>query len=192
MRICSCENTGTSYFGRMDEIIEAVLRFIGRFFAEIFVEGIWRGGRSSVGFIGRIFRKIFKKNVPEKKKTRQRERGDAGEKFAADFLKKQCGMKILCRNFCAGKDEIDLIARDGETLVFVEVKTRSENDLHGAVFAVNARKKTALRRAANAYLRGCTQRPPATRLDVVEVYVRESDGLMRAVHHRAMSWRSRR
>ena len=101
-------------------------------------------------------------------------------------------MKILCRNFCAGKDEIDLVALDGETLVFVEVKTRSENDLRGAVFAVGARKKTALRRAADAYLCGLRERPKATRLDVVEVYVRESDGAMRAVHHRALSWRSRK
>lgn len=145
-----------------------------------------------MSFFERIFQKIFKKNVPAKKKTWRRERGDAGEKFAAIFLKKECGMKILCRNFCAGQDEIDIVATDSETLVFVEVKTRSENDSRGAVFAVNARKRDALRRAADAYLHGLRERPESIRLDVVEVYVRESDGAMRAVLHRALSWRSRR
>lgn len=142
----------------------------------------------------RILEKIIEfclgKRVPvQKKKTARRERGDAGEKFAADFLRKECGMKILCRNFCAGRDEIDIVARERDVLVFVEVKTRSESNRHGAVYAVDSRKRHALSRAANAYLRGLRERPAATRLDVVEVYVSESDGTMRAVHHRALPWR---
>lgn len=120
--------------------------------------------------------------------TVRRERGNAGEKFASDFLRRVCGMKILCRNFYAGRDEIDIVARDGDVLVFVEVKTRSERDRRGAVFAVDARKRKALRRAAGAYLRGLRERPSETRLDVVEVYVRECDGEMNAVHHRALAW----
>lgn len=94
-------------------------------------------------------------------------------------------MKILCRNFTAARDEIDIVARDGEALVFVEVKTRAETDLHGAVYAVDARKRRALRRAAGAYLRGLRERPAVARLDVVEVYVTEN-GAMRCVHHRAL------
>ncbi|MBQ7331914.1 MAG: YraN family protein [Opitutales bacterium] len=173
----------------MDEILGFVLRCVGRFFAEVVAAGIWHAFLAVVDFFERVFRKLFGKNPSKKKKTWRRERGDAGEKFAADFLKKQCGMKILCRNFRAGKDEIDLVARDGETLVFVEVKTRSEHDARGAVFAVDARKKQALRRAADAYLRDLRERPAATRLDVVEVYVCEADGEMRAVHHCGVSWR---
>ena len=176
----------------MEEFIGFVLRCIGRFFAEVVAAGIWHGFLACVDFFERIFRKIFGKHSSKKKKTHRRERGDAGEKFAADFLKKQCGMQILCRNFRAGKDEIDLVARDGKTLVFVEVKTRSENDIRGAVFAVDARKKQALRRAADAYLRALRERPAETRLDVVEVYVCETDGEMRATHHHALNWRSRR
>lgn len=96
-------------------------------------------------------------------------------------------MKILCRNFTAGKDEIDLVARDGETLVFVEVKTRSESDLHGAVFAVDARKRQALKRATEAYLHALKARPAAVRFDVVEVYVGAEKSAFRVVHHRALS-----
>lgn len=122
--------------------------------------------------------------------TARKKRGDAGEKFAAKFLKRR-GMKILCRNFRAGRDEIDIVARERDTLVFVEVKTRSENDSHGAVYAVDARKRKALKRAADAYLCSLKFRPPRVRLDVVEVYVGESDASMRVVHHRALPWRKR-
>ena len=173
----------------MDEFVGWVIRCVGRFFAEVVVAGLYHGFLAIVDLFARAFRKIFGGKVESKKKTWQRERGDAGEKFAADFLRKSCGMKILCRNFRVGKDEIDLVARDGKTLVFIEVKTRSENDTRGAVFAVDTRKKTALRRAASAYLRGLRERPDSTRLDVVEVYVSESSGEMRAVLHRAVSWR---
>ena len=146
-----------------------------------------------MNFLKKLFAAIFLRGGlgATVKKTWRRERGDAGEKFAADFLKKECGMKILRRNYRAGRDEIDIVALDAGTLVFVEVKTRSENDAHGAVFAVDVRKKRALRRAADEFLRELRERPP-TRLDVVEVYVRERDGALRAVHHRALSWRSGR
>ena len=132
-------------------------------------------------FLGGIFPKIFRR----KRKTFRRERGDAGEDFAAKFLRKS-GMKILLRNFTHGKDEIDIVALDGKCLVFAEVKTRSERDLHGGLVAVDARKRNAQSRAVRAYLRAL--KPPARehRFDVVEISVRESDGAMSAVHHRAI------
>ncbi len=144
-------------------------------------------------FLKKFFDAIFRRGERSgaEKKTWRRERGDAGEKFAADFLKKERGMKILCRNYRAGRDEIDIVALDAGTLAIVEVKTRSENDAHGAVFAVDARKKHALRRAANEFLHELGVRMPM-RLDVVEVYVRERDGAMRAVHHQALSWKGRK
>lgn len=142
-------------------------------------------------------------------KTEKRLRGDAGERLAAEFLRKQCGMKILYRNFRAGRDEIDIIARDGNTLVFAEVKTRSERDTHGAIYAVDARKRRALHRAAAAYMRLLRERPSETRLDAVEVYLPDERdagtrragavppdshfiGEARLVHHRALSWNPRR
>ncbi len=145
-----------------------------------------------MNFLKKLFAAIFRRGnaCNAEKKTWRRERGEVGEKFAADFLKKERGMKILQRNYRAGRDEIDIVALDAGTLVIVEVKTRSENDAHGAVFAVDARKKNALRRAANEFLREFGARPPM-RLDVVEVYVRERDGAMRAVHHQALSWKKK-
>lgn len=178
----------------MADLVEFIFRLVVQFATEVAAHFFKRAACVLADFIDAVFSRIKKlfRSSRSAAKTERRERGDAGEKFAAEFLKRECGMKILCRNFRAGRDEIDIVAEDGGTLVFVEVKTRSENDSRGAVFAVDARKRNALKRAANAYLRALRERPPASRLDVVEVYVREADGALRAVHHRALPWRKRR
>lgn len=177
----------------MSDLVEWLFRLVVEVALEIVARFFKRVACVVADFVDAVFtrtKKLFRRgSASAAAKTARRERGDAGEKFAAEFLKKECGMKILCRNFRVGRDEIDLVAADAGTLVFVEVKTRSENDPRGAVFAVDARKRRALRRAADAYLRALRERPPAARLDVVEIYVRESDGAMRAVHHRALPWR---
>ncbi len=180
----------------MSNPAEIVFRFVAEFLYEVVGRFPLRVARRVSDFFAKKFarakRLLFRRGNA---KTRLRERGDAGEKFAAEFLKKECGMKILCRNFRAGRDELDIAARDGETLVFVEVKTRAETDAHGAVYAVDARKRAALKRAADAYLRELRERPRAVRLDVVEVYVgvgENGEETMRAAHHRALPWRERR
>jgi len=61
------------------------------------------------------------------------------------------------------------VALDGEVIVFVEVKTRAAAALVAGHYAVDARKKRALRRAAYAYLRGLERVPRSVRFDVVEV-----------------------
>jgi len=98
--------------------------------------------------------------------------GARGEAAAAEFLHREHGFSIAARNWRNPRDrreEIDLVARDGEVLVFVEVKTRAAGALVSGFHSVNARKKAVLRRAATAYLR-TLERPPVTfRLDVVEV-----------------------
>lgn len=77
--------------------------------------------------------------------------GKEGEEVAAQFLLKQ-GYKILERNFRTSRGEIDIIARDGSTLVFIEVKARTD-DLHGAPqAAVGYRKQIKLSHTALAYL----------------------------------------
>ena len=53
--------------------------------------------------------------------------GDRGENLAARYLRNR-GYKIICRNFNCEMGEIDIVARDGKTLVFVEVKTRAYDD----------------------------------------------------------------
>jgi putative endonuclease len=92
---------------------------------------------------------------------------ERGENVAARFLR-DLGYKILLRNYRSDLGEIDIIARDGDTLVFVEVKTRSYDD-PSPEEQVNAAKQHQLTRCAKAYLsRYGTPRPPA-RFDVVAV-----------------------
>ena len=83
---------------------------------------------------------------------------------------KQAGYKIIGRRVRVGKhDEIDLIARHGDTMVFVEVKTR-RNEVYGRpAAAVNREKRRRLSRAAVTFLQKRKLRPPYIRFDVVEV-----------------------
>ncbi len=97
--------------------------------------------------------------------------GALGERLAGDFLAAH-GFKIVARNWRSPqdrRDEIDLVCRDGEILVFVEVKARSASALVPGYYTVDARKKKVLRRAATAYLRQLQPPPETFRLDVVEV-----------------------
>jgi putative endonuclease len=98
--------------------------------------------------------------------------GARGEQAAADFLKTRQGFAIVTRNWRSPRDqrdEIDLVCRDGDVLVFVEVKARAEGALVSGYHAVDERKKRALRRAVRAYLAGLTAPPRTFRFDVAEV-----------------------
>jgi putative endonuclease len=95
--------------------------------------------------------------------------GRLGEKKAERFLRKR-GYKMIGRRVRVGRhDEIDLIARDGETMVFVEVKTR-KNEIYGRpAAAVTREKRRKLSRAAVVFLQKRKLRPPYIRFDIVEV-----------------------
>lgn len=95
--------------------------------------------------------------------------GVAGERAAERFLRERHGYAVVTRNWRHGKDEIDLVCRDGDVLVFVEVKARSARALVPGYHAVNRRKKRALRRAFHAYLMSLRSRPHTFRFDIVEV-----------------------
>ncbi len=98
--------------------------------------------------------------------------GARGEQAAADFLQARHGFAILARNWRSPRDqrdEIDLVCRDGDVLVFVEVKARAAGALVRGHLAIDERKKRVLRRAVHAYL-GQLAHPPRTfRFDVAEV-----------------------
>jgi len=94
-------------------------------------------------------------------------RGDAAENLAAEFLQR-AGLTLVARNFRCRLGEIDLIARDGKTLVFVEVRMRSSNRFGGAAASITAAKRAKLSRAARHYLAGVA-RPPACRFDALLV-----------------------
>lgn len=94
--------------------------------------------------------------------------GEWGEEQAAAFLEAK-GYKILSRRFrVTARDEVDLVARQGETLVFVEVKTRKSEAFGRPVSAVDRRKQHCLSRAAVRYLQRLGK-PVNFRFDVVEV-----------------------
>jgi putative endonuclease len=93
--------------------------------------------------------------------------GQRGENVAARFLR-NAGYKIIVRNFRCDVGEVDIIARDGKTLVFVEVKTRAYDDPTPEE-QVNEVKRHQLTKAAKFYLaRYGTPQPPA-RFDVVAI-----------------------
>jgi putative endonuclease len=94
--------------------------------------------------------------------------GERGEEAAAIHLE-ALGFRILDRRFRTRAGEIDLVAEEAGTLVFVEVKTRASDRFGSPAEAVDARKRSRLLRAARVYVasRGGTER--ACRFDVVEV-----------------------
>ena len=98
--------------------------------------------------------------------------GAEGERLAAEFLHNRIGYEIVVQNWRNPQDrreEIDLVCRDREVLVFVEVKTRAADAQVSGFFAVDRRKKRALRRAIHAYLTQLRFRPRTFRCDVAEV-----------------------
>ena len=97
--------------------------------------------------------------------------GVKGERLAEAALKRE-GMKLLCRRFRASGGEIDLIFRDGEEIVFVEVKYRPEGVKGDGIEAVTPDKIRRVHRAGDAFL---TRYPHApARIDIVEI---TSDGV---------------
>jgi putative endonuclease len=108
--------------------------------------------------------------------------GAWGEKQAENFLKKK-GYRILGRRVRVGKrDELDLVARAGDVLVFIEVKTREYEKFGRPSDAVNRRKRHVLSRAAVRYLKAVKSPPVCFRFDIVEVIGKE-DGPPPAIRH---------
>ncbi|MBQ7793337.1 MAG: YraN family protein [Clostridia bacterium] len=101
--------------------------------------------------------------------TEKRQIGDFGESAAAAYLEKK-GLKILKRNYYCRVGEIDIIAADGDTVVFVEVKTRRSARFGRASEFVDWKKQQRIIKTALYYI-GSADR--AIRFDVVEVYYHE-------------------
>jgi putative endonuclease len=95
--------------------------------------------------------------------------GAWGERVAVRSLRRK-GWRILGKGVRFGrKHEIDIVARDGDTLVFVEVKTRRDEQFARPLSAVGRDKRRMLSEAAMRYLRRLRTRPAYIRFDVVEV-----------------------
>ena len=95
-------------------------------------------------------------------------RGNAGEAQATAYLEK-IGMRVVERNFKTRLGELDIIAREGLTLVFVEVRSRSTTTFGSAVEAVNHHKQRRVSRLAWQYIKVRRPRFETARFDVIGI-----------------------
>jgi len=107
-------------------------------------------------------------------------RGKLGERAARQHLQK-LGLKFLTANFRSDRGEVDLVFRDADCLVFVEVKTRSSEDWTRPAAAVNARKRRLLSQTALDYLQQLNNPEVVIRFDIVEVLL--ADDAVREIRH---------
>lgn len=106
--------------------------------------------------------------VPDPAAERRRLLGERGEAIAARHLTRR-GMVLVDRNWRCDAGEIDLVLRDGSTLVICEVKTRSSLDFGSPLEAVTQIKVDRLRRLAARWLRVHEAHPDDVRIDMVGV-----------------------
>jgi len=106
--------------------------------------------------------------------TRRRlDLGKFGEELALEHLKR-LGYKSIVRNYRCSLGEVDLIAKDGDTLVFIEIKTRKGKSLGYAKEAVDARKKLKLSKVALSYMKANSCCETKARFDVVAINLSEN------------------
>jgi putative endonuclease len=111
--------------------------------------------------------------------------GARGEKLAAEWLRRERRFSIVAQNWRSPRDrreEIDLVCRDAEVLVFVEVKARAAGALVPGYHAVDARKKRVLLRAIKTYLAHLREKPRTFRFDVVQIGFPETQTAPEILH----------
>lgn len=102
------------------------------------------------------------------------ELGQIGEKLAYTELTRM-GYKVLAQNYRCRIGEIDIIAEDGETLVFIETKTRNKTETSIAKEAVNIRKQHKIAKTALTYMKNNNLMEKRVRFDVVAISMKESE-----------------
>lgn len=103
----------------------------------------------------------------EDKRTSRRRAGDEGELQALHYLE-QAGLCLIQKNFLCKGGEIDLIMRDGDSMVFIEVRTRTSMQFGGALASVTPAKQKKMWHAAQVFLLQQSGQP-ACRFDVVAI-----------------------
>lgn len=102
-------------------------------------------------------------------KKDSRERGRRAERVARDFLRTR-GLETICENYHFRGGEIDLIMRDGDTIVFVEVRYRNNADYGSGAESVTPRKQKRVIATAKHYLQHMeSNAQPPCRFDVIAV-----------------------
>jgi putative endonuclease len=109
--------------------------------------------------------------------------GNAGEREAARFLKR-AGYQVIARRYRTALGEIDLVARDGAWIVFVEVKTRRSPDTGPPFEAVDRRKQAQLTKLALAFLKRHGWLESPARFDVVSIVWPEGSRTPEITHFR--------
>jgi putative endonuclease len=109
--------------------------------------------------------------------------GDEGERLAARYLRRQ-GFRILARRYRTAAGEIDLVARDGKSIVFVEVKTRRSDAAGQPHEAVDVYKQSQLTRLALAFLKRFRLLEQPARFDVVSIVWESARQAPQIVHYR--------
>ncbi|MGI6634094.1 MAG: YraN family protein [Christensenellales bacterium] len=99
--------------------------------------------------------------------NRSYQSGLAGEEKACKYLENQ-GYQVQATRYRAQGGEIDIIARDGTYLVFIEVKYRPDDRISTGLRAVTGDKRARMRRAASAYMANLP-RPARMRFDILEI-----------------------
>ena len=94
--------------------------------------------------------------------------GDKGEKYGAEYLKNK-GYEIITCNYRTRYGEIDIIAKDKDTLVFVEVKLRSGSKYGRGVEAITSHKIEKIHQVALDYIQNNYEKEPECRFDVIEI-----------------------
>lgn len=101
-------------------------------------------------------------------------KGDKGEDIAVDMLVSK-GYEIVERNFRTNRGEIDIVARDRDYLVFVEVKTRMNYDFGEPELAITKNKVKQLQKMAEAYLYENRVRDVDCRFDIVAIVMQKGE-----------------
>ncbi|MBQ7822479.1 MAG: YraN family protein [Clostridia bacterium] len=112
------------------------------------------------------------------KNVNNRELGRQGERIAREYLRDRCGYEIIGSNYYASHKEIDIIALDGEYIVFIEVKCRTKRESkpsHRPGRAVGLKKRANIVEAANRFIaENCGDelfKGRSSRVDVIEITV---------------------
>jgi putative endonuclease len=114
-----------------------------------------------------------------KRLSARQQQGRAGEQAAWAFLQRR-GLVLVEANFACKGGEIDLIVRDGATLVFVEVRERADDGHGGAAASIGPRKIRRIIHAAETYLQRFDDLP-ACRIDVVAIDAGRIEWLQNAI-----------
>lgn len=98
----------------------------------------------------------------------RKQRGDSVEKAAVAFLRSK-GYEVIVENYRCPEGELDIVCRDGEEIVFVEVRSRADARFGGALYAVSQAKQQQVARVAQAFLSRTRSHSDTCRFDVVAV-----------------------